>query len=144
MPVNETFPSDVIALGDAGTESCMDQQGVREEAPPGTKNYKITTNSGPSGTISWTAMNVDQADAAASNVSALPRNKKTRRGKTLASQPTAQEAAKKRQVPKPNGKLGESENKKTYFILQCCSLLRLNQQINILQVLLELAPQHRR
>ena len=71
VAVYETFPSDVIALGDAGTESCMDQQGVQEEAPPGTKNYKITTNSGPSGTISWTAMNVDQADAAASNARTL-------------------------------------------------------------------------
>ena len=42
MAVYETFPSDVIALGDAGTdESCMDQQGVREEAPPGIKNNEL-------------------------------------------------------------------------------------------------------
>ena len=41
VAVYETFPSDVIALGDAGTESCMDQQGVREEAPPGTKKNEL-------------------------------------------------------------------------------------------------------
>ena len=41
MAVHETFPSDVIALGDAGAESCMDQQGVREEAPPGIKNNEL-------------------------------------------------------------------------------------------------------
>ena len=91
-------------------------------------------------------MEVNQAEtaAAADASSSPPPNKKRRREKRLASQPTAQEAAKDGQVPKPNGKLGKSENKKTYFILQCCSLLILNQQINILQVLLELAPQHRR
>jgi len=41
VPVNETFSSDVIALSDAGTESCMNQQGVREEAPPGIKNNEL-------------------------------------------------------------------------------------------------------
>ena len=43
VAVYETFSRDVIALGDAGTESCMDQQGVREEyfPPSGIKNNEL-------------------------------------------------------------------------------------------------------
>ena len=50
-----------------------------------------TTNSGPSGTISSTAIEVNQAETAAADASSSPPpNKKRQKEKRLASQPTKQ------------------------------------------------------